>query len=355
MMNADQMRLEQIKLEYEQLRIEREEIAERLKLEKIGSDFALLDKIRGLEKHHAASNWEKLADDAAYISSAATIDLAAPLDKDFWAEAVEFAKMRAPYMMPEEFRMNQIKYWPGLNVAIGANPGVGKTTAALNLIYDCLAKKNMKVLFCTLEMVSTQVYIKLFIIFARMTQNKFYDFEEVLSWIKNPIDNKDNVAVLKKFFDVMKNRLLVVDDSRLTALRIIAAHEWSKNRLGKIADAVFVDYLQIVQPEPSMVNRQMREQMIVKSRLFTHKAKQTGTSYFLISQLNNDGQYREAANILDDIGLGIKLERKVEDDSGQYESGITIRVVKNRMGPLAVSRVAFDNATGVIGGFAPKV
>lgn len=349
-MNIDIDRLKDLQETRHELGLEIAEIQERLKLDSLADNYLLKDKIYELKKKWADQNWESIAEDAAYISEAVNLEGSTSLDYNAYSEIVVFADQIEYRPMPGPFGLPGVRMMPGRNVMIGAYPGVGKSTFILNFLYYALMRKHRSIFF-SLEMEREEVYMRAYQIFMYLSSSpdrrEVYSVEEIIGWIKNR--DQQQIKKLKMFFDNIKKYLLVIDNENLTASRICAVLDHSRRYFGgTYPEYVAIDYAQLIQPEQYMRRSSRREQMLEVSRLLTKKSKRSKCIMLILSQLNDKGEFMEAANFKQDCGLALKLSRELNNE-GQYTESLTIKVDKNRYGAISKSVVPFFDRVGVIG------
>lgn len=324
------------------------EMSYELKKEKIFTDFRLFDKIEELKKLCDSGQLEKAEYIARQIRNALSTENIIQIERNDFEKIKEYSNQPAPNVFPELFELNGIEIMRGINVGLGSYPGIGKTTFACNLAYYNLMK-NIKTLFISLEMPTVHIYIKMYLLFLHTNRYKT-SFQVINEYIKNSVINQKEYDLFIEFVKRAQKSLIIVDYEKLTASQICYLTDEASKEFDKFPSWIIVDYIQRIQPEPSKVFQTMREKMIFISDAFTTKAKKEMSNFLLLSQLNQDGKFREASNIRDDVGMSIILNRKIDDDTGEYEPEIEMKIDKSRYTRLTKSTVKFHGKTGYIGG-----
>ena len=204
-------------------------------------------------------------------------------------------------------------------VVVGARTGCGKTTVLCNIACN-LAVENVKTLFCTKEMPSSEI-IRRFIVY--------------LSGGENP------ATAVDEYRDTLET-FLKVNDSVSTILDIERAV------IGSDADVVFIDYIQRLSSDKNFRENRVSELNDIVQRL-KDLAQQTGKVVIAASQLNRERDKTTRPPVLKDLsGCGgiendanavlLLYDPEQADDSirdwmGESDPTIQFMVAKNRNGP----------------------
>lgn len=160
---------------------------------------------------------------------------------------------------------------------IGARPGMGKTTLALN-IADRIAKHDHRVLFVSLEMDGNQIMAKRLAIWTGLPYNALYT---------GRLHNEDLVSVAKAS-DWMQDAPLFVADSGIYTVPDLTGPAMS----GRY-DIIIVDYLGIMTPEQDDAQRTKYEQISNMSKSLKALAKRAKIPIIALSQLNRESNSRK--------------------------------------------------------------
>lgn len=229
----------------------------------------------------------------------------------------------------------------GQMVVVAARPSIGKTTFSMNVAHHA-AHKNKKILFFSLEMSKDQLGKKLAAIDKGVNLSKFAD----------RTDNEDDRRKLKEGLENISELPIWVDDDPAQTISQIRAQAKTMNRKVGL-DAVFIDYLGLMEPEDK---RDVREQQVAQiSKACKRLAKELDLVVFLICQLNRDSaktggppalhNLRESGQIEQDADIVVMLHREMK--AGGDTETTDIIVNKNRFGPIGhtKNRVTFDRFT----------
>lgn len=156
--------------------------------------------------------------------------------------------------------------------------GVGKTTLALQ-IADNLIANGKHVMFCSLEMASSQLIYK---IISRRTGVNSYVFRS------GNISKEDKEEVIKVAGEMTQSNLQILEDC-YTINKIISMA--TKRHYQKKLDVLIIDYLQLVRCEGNYVTREREVAEITRSlKLLTLKLK---IPVIALCQLNRNAENRE--------------------------------------------------------------
>lgn len=229
----------------------------------------------------------------------------------------------------------------GQMVVVAARPSVGKTTFSMNVAHHA-SYKGKSILFFSLEMSKDQLGKKLAAIDQGVNLSKFADRR----------DNDEDRRLLQKGLENISELPIWVDDDPAQTISQIRAQAKTMNRKHGI-DAIFIDYLGLMEPEDK---RDVREQQVAQiSKACKRLAKELDLVVFLICQLNRDSakaggppalhNLRESGQIEQDADIVVMLHREMK--AGGDTETTDIIVNKNRFGPIGHTkdRVTFDRFT----------
>lgn len=227
------------------------------------------------------------------------------------------------------------RYW-----VVAARPSVGKTTFALNLIYNVL-KQDKKVLFFSVEMNWVDIEKIMLSIESKISYDKIQ--EQDLDMVK--------LAQLRKDYETLRERELYIDDytNDIVVLRNRARMMHSRYGL----DLIVIDYLQLLhckygenkQTEIAEISRNLRElskelnvPVIVLSQL-SRRVEERNNKMPLMSDLRDSGSIEQDADVV--MLLNRPDYYKVDDRPNE----IDVIVAKNRYGRCKTVSMFFDKDT----------
>ncbi|MBQ6395403.1 MAG: replicative DNA helicase [Atopobiaceae bacterium] len=236
---------------------------------------------------------------------------------------------------------------PGQMVVIGARPGVGKTSFALNLAVNAAARGTSVALF-SLEMSSVEVAQRMVAAQAKgMT----------LSNIRGGRINDNQWPELIQATEELSQLDIMIDDNPETTVTEIRAkarrmlHDKSKKGL------IIVDYLQLLSPPSGRRSDSRTTEVSEMSRGLKIMAKDLGVPVIALSQLsrgveNRSGKrpqlsdLRESGSIEQDADIVILIDRSLTEEEAKREDRPELNVTdfiiaKNRSGPLGTVSIAF--------------
>ena len=235
---------------------------------------------------------------------------------------------------------------PGQMVVVGARPGVGKTSFALNLCVNAAAE-GASVAFFSLEMSKIEIAQRLLSAQAKIG---LMDIRSA-----NIRDNQWP-QILEATQDLSKLDIMIDDTPGTTVTEIRAKARRMLH--GKEKGLVIIDYLQLLSA-PAGTNRNDNRATIVgdMSRGIKIMAKDLGVPVVALSQLNRvvEGRtgkrpqlsdLRESGSIAQDADIVILLDRSMTDEEAERndrpDKDVTEFIIaKNRSGPLAVVPLMF--------------
>jgi len=229
----------------------------------------------------------------------------------------------------------------GQMVVIAARPSIGKTTFAMNVAHHA-GHKGKKILFFSLEMSNDQLGKKLAAIDQGVNLSRFAERKET----------EEDRRLLQAGLENISEIPIWVDDDPGQTISKIRAQTKTMNRKHDL-DAIFIDYLGLLEPEDK---RDVREQQVAQiSKSCKRLAKELGIVVFLICQLNRDSaksggapalhNLRESGQIEQDADIVLMLHREMKAGGDSQTTDIMIQ--KNRFGPIGHTkdRVTFDRFT----------
>lgn len=223
---------------------------------------------------------------------------------------------------------------------IGANPSVGKTAFALNLMWNIL-KNGYDVTFFSLEMPGVDVFERLASRVKRIQSRKIRDKNLTVEEIEN-ISTLFNTLRNHKYFHIN-------DGSNITTreIRKAAATESDKPKV------IFIDHLSFIKPLNEKVD--MRIRIAETSRQLTTIAKEYNVAIVCLAQLSRSNKQRqdkrpemsdlqESGNIEQDANTILLLHRDDYHDIDSMDAEVSdtkIIVAKNRDGNRGTVSMTF--------------
>lgn len=236
---------------------------------------------------------------------------------------------------------------------VGARPGMGKTTLALN-IAENIASADKPVLFVSLEMSRVQIISK------RIAMASLLSYTDIMTGRLRDYELKTADSILDR---VITRPFAMTDKSSMTVAEILRA---AKQVDG--LQAVVVDYLGLVRPSEEAQKKPRYEQITEISAGLKAMAKSLDIPVLVLAQLNREStnragsrpqltDLRDSGAIEQDADAVVLLHRKdyyeaVKDDYTAPDiEEIELIVAKNRHANTGVVKLAWHGKTGKIGEF----
>ncbi|MEY8437705.1 replicative DNA helicase [Atopobiaceae bacterium 24-176] len=233
----------------------------------------------------------------------------------------------------------------GQMVVVGARPGVGKTSFALNLAVQA-AEAGATVAFFSLEMSSTEIAQRLLSAYSQVP----------LKNIRSAKIAGEDWARLMDASARLSQLDILIDDTPGTTVTEVRAKARRMLR-NKEKAVVILDYLQLVSPPPSKRSDSRATEVSEMSRGIKIMAKDLRVPVVALSQLNRTSEnrtgkrpqlsdLRESGSIEQDADIVILLDRSATPEeaerSDRPDEGITEFIVaKNRSGPVGTIEMVF--------------
>ena len=235
---------------------------------------------------------------------------------------------------------------PGQMIVVGARPGVGKTSFALNLATNAAAH-GASVAFFSLEMSKVEIAQRLLSAYAHIP----------LSAIRGArIQDNQWPTILDATRDLSRLDIMIDDTPGTTVTEIRAKARRMLN--GKERGIVLVDYLQLLSPPSGRQRMDSRATEVSEmSRGIKIMAKDLEVPVVALSQLNRQvtdrkGQrpqlsdLRESGSIEQDADIVILLDRSMTEEESERpdrpDMNVTEFIIaKNRSGPLDIVPLMF--------------
>lgn len=235
---------------------------------------------------------------------------------------------------------------PGQMIVIGARPGVGKTSFALNLATNA-AIAGASVAMFSLEMSKVEIAQRLLAANARV------GLQEIRS---ARIRNEQWPQILQATNDLSQLDIMIDDTPGTTVTEIRAKARRILH--GKELGLVIIDYLQLISPPAGGRRADSRATEVSEmSRGIKIMAKDLGVPVVALSQLNRTvenrtgkrpqlSDLRESGSIEQDADIVALLDRSMNEDEASREdrpnmNETTFIIAKNRSGALADVALTF--------------
>lgn len=229
---------------------------------------------------------------------------------------------------------------PGQMIVLGARPGVGKTSFALNLATNA-AYHGASVAFFSLEMSKAEIAQRLLAAEARIG----------LQEIRSARIRDDQWPQILEAVNQLSQLDIVIDDTPGTTVTEVRAKARRMLR-GKKLGIVILDYLQLVSPPQGGHRADSRATEVGEmSRGIKIMAKDLGVPVVALSQLNRTvenrtgkrpqlSDLRESGSIEQDADIVCFLDRSMNEEEAAREDRpavgeTTFIIAKNRSGSLA--------------------
>lgn len=239
---------------------------------------------------------------------------------------------------------------------VGARPGMGKTTLALN-IAENIASDNKPVLFVSLEMSRLQIVSK------RIAMASLLNYTDLMTGKLTDGGREIAESILER---IISRPFIMTDRSSMTSADILRAAKSVDN-----ISAIVVDYLGLVRPSEDAQKKQRYEQMTEISADLKAVAKTLNIPVLVLCQLNRETasradarprltDLRDSGAIEQDADAVILLHRedyyKATDDdyiAPEIEK-IELIVAKNRHAGIGTVKLAWHARTGKISEYDMK-
>lgn len=233
---------------------------------------------------------------------------------------------------------------PGEMIVVAARPGIGKTALALNVAEKIAVDEGKPIGFMSLEMSAEALALRLACSRAKVNSRSFY-YHSV-----NEGEMKEFSQAAKAIegapIHIIEAPMISISQLRSSTRRLHAKHK---------IEALFVDYLQLVQPSGLGGRNDSREREVAQvSAGLKSLAVELKIPIVVLSQLNRESlkrdggpqlsDLRESGAIEQDADIVCLLSRKdAANDRGEPEKCVVaeVYVAKNRNGPVGDLKLTF--------------
>jgi replicative DNA helicase len=224
-------------------------------------------------------------------------------------------------------------------IIIAARPSVGKTAYALNLARHIAVEDNRPVFFVSLEQSRIELAERLLCCQARVDSHK----------LRRGHLSSEDMDKLIEAGGVLKSAKLFIDDTPGQGMLRIAANA-RRLKLRHGIKVVFLDYLQLIEPDNRRDSRQ--EQVAGLSRRLKHLARELQIPVVALAQVNRSSEdrqehkprladLRESGAIEQDADTVMLLHRPEMYEPGQHEGTVEVIIAKQRNGPTGEITLTF--------------
>jgi len=240
---------------------------------------------------------------------------------------------------------------PGHLMIVGARPGVGKTTFALNLMENLVTKFDCKALFFSLEMPSLELASKLVCQRANISMQKFSD---------GNITGVEYQKINESFKELESKTIIIDDQSSLSIDKLMTRAVRAKRVHG--INVIFIDYVQLVTSNRKGTDIRHLEIADISRRL-KEMAKELEVPVVALAQLNRDlekrtdkkpflSDLRESGSLEADADEILLLHRPEMYDPYDKPGLMEVFISKNRFGPTGKILLTYTKETGKINNYA---
>ena len=224
-------------------------------------------------------------------------------------------------------------------ILVAARPSVGKTAFALNIVRNIAVDERQPVFFVSLEQSRIEIAERMLCCQARVDSHK----------LRKGNLSRDDMDKLVEAGGVLRESKLFIDDTPGQGMLRIAANA-RRLKLRHSIKAVFLDYLQLIEPDNRRDSRQ--EQVAGLSRRLKHLARELQIPVVALAQLNRSPEdrqehkprladLRESGAIEQDADTVMLLHRPDRYEPGQHEGIIEVIIGKQRNGPTGEITLAY--------------
>lgn len=232
---------------------------------------------------------------------------------------------------------------PGHITTVGARPGMGKTSFALNIASNLAFKENKVIAFYSLEMPRVELMNRLISSTLEISNKKF----------ANGSFTNEDVQKINENRHIFSQELIHINDkSNVNVLDISSECRQLKRRKGKL-DMIIIDYIQLMKPVSSKFYNREQELASISKEL-KELAKSLNCSILALAQLNRGlesradhkpraSDLRESGQIEADSDVVLLLHREEVYNPESTEKGLAeIIIGKNRHGAMENVNVAYN-------------
>jgi replicative DNA helicase len=224
-------------------------------------------------------------------------------------------------------------------VIIAARPSVGKTAFALSIMRHMIVDVGEPVFFVSLEQSRIELAERMLCMQSRVDSHK----------LRKGHLGSDDMQKLIEAGGILKASKLYIDDTPGQGMLRIAANA-RRLKLRHGIKIVFIDYLQLIEPDNRRDSRQ--EQVAQISRRLKFLARELMIPVVALAQVNRASEdrgdhkprladLRESGSIEQDADTCMILHRPEMYEPGQHEGIVELNIAKQRNGPTGEITLTF--------------
>jgi replicative DNA helicase len=224
-------------------------------------------------------------------------------------------------------------------IIIAARPSVGKTAFALCIARHIAVEDSKPVFFVSLEQSRIELAERLLCCQARVDSHK----------LRKGHLSSDDMDKLIEAGGVLRSAKLFIDDTPGQGMLRIAANA-RRLKLRHGIRAVFIDYLQLIEPDNRRDSRQ--EQVANISRRLKFLARELKIPVVALAQVNRASEdrqdhkprladLRESGSLEQDADTVMIMHRPEMYEPGQHEGTVEVMIAKQRNGPTGEITLTF--------------
>jgi replicative DNA helicase len=224
-------------------------------------------------------------------------------------------------------------------ILLAARPSIGKTAMALNLARNIAVDEHHPVFFVSLEQSRIEIAERLLCCQARVDSHK----------LRKGNLSRDDRDKLVEAGGLLREAKIFIDDTPGQGLLRIAANA-RRLKLRQGIKLVFIDYLQLIEPDNRRDPRQ--EQVAQISRRLKFLARELAIPVVALAQVNRSSEdrqdhrprladLRESGSLEQDSDTVMLLHRPDRYEPGQQEGIIEVIIGKQRNGPTGEITLAY--------------
>lgn len=314
----------------------------------LSSDLAIESNVKAISDLYSEGKFRELQNVAAMLFGLCKAK--STVQKSFEVALKEHSKMPPGIAIPH--------FWnpPGKSylrfrapIVVSAMSGVGKSTAARNIAVNNFMNK-IPTVYVTNEDTMGEAIIGMFTIYTMLNTGQSFGFQEVEEWLHDTERGgtkwKDRARAVYTFAGVVKKYVSVIEAEYWSMSSILLGIEREENKFGEPVQCALLDYMQLTEPEARDTMKELRHQMIAKSRMWKNFSKTRNMACIGISQLNDDGRTAESTQFEKDAGQWIIIDRERDKETEELSPTVTIRVKKGRRTGTGKMVCAIDGKSG---------
>ncbi len=322
------------------------------KIESLRGDVRLLDYMDKVSTAFTAGDIDAARKNAGYLWRGLNSEAISPATMNFAHHFEKYKSTGTAIKMPQEWGFagkKELELERGLIYPIGAKPGTGKSTVAINLAYYWAYQKaamGYRVAFLTNEMKEGQLWVKLYQVHLNLQHHMRRPFMLAKDWLRYPEKFPAEHKAMREFAKMMSDRLVFVNVRKMSAEDICIVIDETKNHFMVHPDIIVLDYLQRI-PRNSAFKSEERLGLIDTVQMFSDKMGDIDGIMFVLSQMNETSGFKGSAAPEEEAGIAWEISRDT-DREGKKMPLITWKVKKSRISPYVTVNTGFDDTSGTI-------